>query len=680
MARNGVGARGCEVPLMDMPEEYSERFDVPPIPPGGQATVVPAIRKRDGKPAAIKFFHPHLLRRDDFAERIRREGSRVWKLQHNALTENRIVPLLEEPDYGEGRLLVYMWMAGGSLADRRTEPDRPLLSPRDAASLVSELAATVDLLSLSDSPSPVHRDIHPRNILFQTSGWELPRLSDFGLVTDDVVPITQEGGLMGTPGFRPPEDPSAPTDRYDVYSLGAVLFFVLTGTWPPPDPAVYWTLPRTDRRFDHNDGNAPFALLSGALFSSVDATPSKRPEAKTLSDFLKSVSQGSNIPFVLKIDGTSCTGAQICSVQAALKKTEFDSSLNALEEKFVTCKTAELNHQIEHLLCLEELNRTKVLAEQTRFDDNRNLLFSAIEAGHIGLVKHLVDALRFPVDRVDDTELGLDAFGWTPLHLAASLGRLDILEYLLSKGADPLARTKQLATVAYEAAFCDQDRFQSIFEILKRWTTPEQQNELLNSPSVDRFTPLLVACWRGNYQSVEYLMSINPEFARNQQAENGEDALALAVRAQSIESVECIVSAMVANKWASLCNIRRRPSKEVETVAFSEARKGNTEYFLPTGEGERSPFELSGADVNARGRYRRTLLHEAAENGHYKIVEVLCEQPHISVLAHNNHGRLASDLVPKTRRDIALFLLSREAQQRHERRRSYLGGEPNGKS
>jgi ankyrin repeat protein len=72
-------------------------------------------------------------------------------------------------------------------------------------------------------------------------------------------------------------------------------------------------------------------------------------------------------------------------------------------------------------------------------------------------------------------------------------------------------------------------------------------------------------------------------------------------------------------------------------------------------------------------RYKRTLLHEAASQGHYKIVEILLKHPSIDVLARNNHGRKASDIAPKSRKDIVGLLLEKEIKQRNEARKKSQG-------
>jgi len=89
----------------------------------------------------------------------------------------------------------------------------------------------------------MHRDLKPANILVvEVDGKPVPRIIDFGLAKtatprlDGQALFTQVGGFVGTPGYMSPEqaDPSVPDvdTRTDVYSLGAVLYVLLTGFLP----------------------------------------------------------------------------------------------------------------------------------------------------------------------------------------------------------------------------------------------------------------------------------------------------------------------------------------------------------------------------------------------------------------------------------------------------------------
>jgi serine/threonine-protein kinase len=107
--------------------------------------------------------------------------------------------------------------------------------------VVSLLVQTCEALAEAHAIGLVHRDIKPGNIFAAQRGgvYDVAKLLDFGLakplarVTD--VALTQEGTLTGSPLFMAPEQATGDTDpdgRSDIYSLGAVAYFLLTGRPP----------------------------------------------------------------------------------------------------------------------------------------------------------------------------------------------------------------------------------------------------------------------------------------------------------------------------------------------------------------------------------------------------------------------------------------------------------------
>lgn len=191
---------------------------------GGMAEVYAAYDPAFKRRVAIKVLPSYLIQMDPtFSTRFKREAETIASIDHAA-----IVPVY---DFGEedGRpYLVMRLMTGGSLEDRLEEG---ALTLKEASEIMTRLASAIDK---AHSKGIIHRDLKPGNILFDEEGW--PYLADFGIVRlqDSTSTLTQ-GGIIGTPAYMSPEQARGRKDldgRSDVYSLGAILFQMLTGKLP----------------------------------------------------------------------------------------------------------------------------------------------------------------------------------------------------------------------------------------------------------------------------------------------------------------------------------------------------------------------------------------------------------------------------------------------------------------
>jgi serine/threonine-protein kinase len=206
---------------------------------GGMGEVWLAEHRLLKRPCAVKFVRPDFAANPSAAGRFEREVRAVTALSHPNTV--RVY------DYGRaddgGFYYVMEYLAGPTL-DALVGRAGPL-PPGRAVYLVRQVCGA---LAEAHAAGLVHRDIKPGNILVASLGgqYDVAKLLDFGLVHDlaagpDDGRLTRTGAVLGTPAYMAPEQAGgeAVTDgRGDLYSLGAVLFFAVTGRPPFDAPTV----------------------------------------------------------------------------------------------------------------------------------------------------------------------------------------------------------------------------------------------------------------------------------------------------------------------------------------------------------------------------------------------------------------------------------------------------------
>jgi serine/threonine-protein kinase len=204
---------------------------------GAMATVYLARDVREGRQVAIKVMH-HDLDSAIGTERFLREIEVAASLSHPL-----IVPLHASGAAG-GMLYYIMPYVEGESLYARLERDRRL-SLDDALQITHDVA---DALGYAHGRGVLHRDVKPENILL-AGGRAL--VADFGLAraigAADYEKLTQTGIMVGTVLYMSPEQVRAESDldqRADIYSLGCILYEMLTGESPYSGPSLTLVITR----------------------------------------------------------------------------------------------------------------------------------------------------------------------------------------------------------------------------------------------------------------------------------------------------------------------------------------------------------------------------------------------------------------------------------------------------
>ncbi len=192
---------------------------------GGMGVVFLARQLSLDREVALKMILKGQFANEEDRRRFRREAEAAAKITHP-----NIVSITEFGEQDGNDFFCMEYIRGGTLSDRLAK--RPL-PPREAAKLVSQIARAI---AAAHENGILHRDIKPSNILIGTSG--TPYIADFGLAKhhQHSIDVSRSGSVVGTPAYMAPEQvargrgQSGPTS--DIYSLGAMLYHMLTGRAP----------------------------------------------------------------------------------------------------------------------------------------------------------------------------------------------------------------------------------------------------------------------------------------------------------------------------------------------------------------------------------------------------------------------------------------------------------------
>lgn len=192
---------------------------------GGVAKVYLALQENLHRKVAIKLLNPFNLKDRETAKRFQREAKTAANLSHS-----NIVQIFDTGVAGEYHFIAMEYLEDSLKERLRLNPDHSM-HPTAALNIMEDLLKAMDYVHFR---GVYHRDIKPENIMFRQDS--TPVLVDFGIarVYDASVRLTGSDSVMGTIHYMSPEQCSGSDvdGRSDIYSLGVVLFEMLTGMKP----------------------------------------------------------------------------------------------------------------------------------------------------------------------------------------------------------------------------------------------------------------------------------------------------------------------------------------------------------------------------------------------------------------------------------------------------------------
>jgi len=224
----GVSGPHTGKPLLGERYELGER-----IGSGGMADVYRAVDRVLGRDVALKVLNAQRAADATFRERFRREARAAARLNHSNIVAiydwGTPAAAAAGADGGRfDRLIVMEYVSGGNLGDALAR--RGPLPEAEAFGIADQIAAA---LEAAHRQGVIHRDIKPQNVLLTADGQV--KVADFGIArATGTESVTRGSEVLGSAGYLSPEQAQGePVDaRSDLYSLGVVLYQLLTGRTP----------------------------------------------------------------------------------------------------------------------------------------------------------------------------------------------------------------------------------------------------------------------------------------------------------------------------------------------------------------------------------------------------------------------------------------------------------------
>jgi Protein kinase domain len=196
-----------------------------PLGSGGMSVVYKGLDTSLQREVAVKVLHPHLARQGEARARLAREARAVARLHHPNILE-----VFDFADASSEEAFLVTELVRGETLKTFAQRER-FWPPELAAMVVQQLAQA---LGHAHEAGVIHRDLKPENVMVREDG--VLKLMDFGIarVLDPGERMTVTGALVGSPAYMAPEviDGEPATAESDVFSLGTLLYWLITGALP----------------------------------------------------------------------------------------------------------------------------------------------------------------------------------------------------------------------------------------------------------------------------------------------------------------------------------------------------------------------------------------------------------------------------------------------------------------